>query len=356
MIKVKQSLKGKLNVGIKKVYPELEDLEITPTTEEQTFSHPDSYGYNEVKVNAIKLQEKTVDPTNEKQDITADKKYDGLSKVSINAIKSETLNVNPTEQEQRFNGIYSNVNVGKINTEEKTLNLDFNNKDTLEFEPSTGKYIKKATINKDDNLVAENIKAGVSIFGISGNNADTSDADATSNDIRMNKTAYVNNMKIVGTMEVSNHNAKTVDEITSASFTIANLIEEIDFSNIIRPKNVRDFRRAFYKATNLKKVIGLETKNVHDMDEMFYGCSSLITISEFDTSGLSSLTDTFTGCNNLSDESLNNILKMCTNAIWITTLYYKSLKIVGLSQEQAERCKALPNYQAFLDAGWTTGY
>lgn len=48
----------------------------------------------------------------------------------------------------------------------------------------------------DANLVAENIKAGVTIAGVVG--TFTADADATAADIVAGKTAYVNAIKITG--------------------------------------------------------------------------------------------------------------------------------------------------------------
>lgn len=56
------------------------------------------------------------------------------------------------------------------------------------------------------------------------------------------------------------------------------------------------------------------------------------------------------------NESLNNIMTMCINAVKITNSTYKKLSYIGLTQTQATRCKKLSNYQIFLDAGWSTGY
>ena len=54
------------------------------------------------------------------------------------------------------------------------------------------------TIKGDANLIAQNIKSGVSIFSVSG--TFTSDADATSGDIALGKTAYVKGEKVTGTL------------------------------------------------------------------------------------------------------------------------------------------------------------
>ena len=52
MIEVKNTLNGKLNASIIKEYPELEEITITPTLEEQKFK-PTQYGFSEVTVKAV---------------------------------------------------------------------------------------------------------------------------------------------------------------------------------------------------------------------------------------------------------------------------------------------------------------
>lgn len=69
---------------------------------------------------------------------------------------------------------------------------------------------------KEQKIIPENIKSGVQIFDIvgtyGGSGIDTSDADATANDILVNKTAYVNGEKITGTLPLfPNSRTFTVD-------------------------------------------------------------------------------------------------------------------------------------------------
>lgn len=91
------------------------------------------------------------------------------------------------------------------------------------------------------------------------------------------------------------------------------------------------------------------------MSQMFQNCGALVNLPIYDTSQTSGMYNAFSGCTSLSNESLNNILKMCID----TTGWYsgnKTLKQIGLTSTQATTCQGLSNYQAFLDAGWTTGY
>lgn len=75
-------------INAKKIFPTLENLEITPRAFEQKFNHPNSYGYNEITVKAMKinLQNKEVNPSTAEQIVIADKEYDGLNQVNVKAV------------------------------------------------------------------------------------------------------------------------------------------------------------------------------------------------------------------------------------------------------------------------------
>lgn len=108
-----------MDVGVKEIFPPIENLEVTPTKEQQVFTHENSYGYDNVTVNAIPdeyiipdgtlpitenttydvrryarvsasvhpapyLQDKEVTITeNGTQSITFDEGYDGLNSVEV---------------------------------------------------------------------------------------------------------------------------------------------------------------------------------------------------------------------------------------------------------------------------------
>ena len=111
----------------------------------------------------------------------------------------------------------------------------------------------------------------------------------------------------------------------------------------------------FHNCTSLTEIPQLNTSNVINMSAMFYMCTSLQTIPLLDTSKVTNMYSMFNRCKNLSNDTLNNILLMCTNSD-VTGVLDKTLKYIGLTEEQSNTCTTLSNYQAFLDAGWTTGY
>ena len=94
-----------MDISAQKVYPSLEDLEVTPSSVEQEFTHPDSYGYDHVVVKAV---------------------------------ASDDLDITPTTESQQYVGLYGKVDVGAV------------------------------TSSIDENIVSGNIKNGVSILGVNG--------------------------------------------------------------------------------------------------------------------------------------------------------------------------------------------
>ena len=125
-------------------------------------------------------------------------------------------------------------------------------------------------------------------------------------------------------------------------------ISELDTSSVTSMYGM------FHGCSSLTTIPKLNTSNVTSMYEMFYYCSNLTTIPILDTSKVTNMLAMFYDCTSLSDDSLNNIMQMCINATSYTDK--KTLHYIGLTQEQADKCKTLSNYSAFTSAGWTTGY
>ena len=145
-------------------------------------------------------------------------------------------------------------------------------------------------------------------------------------------------------------NTSNVTAMDSMFYGCTNLTE----IPLLDTSNVTSMASMFNRCTKLTTILQLDTSSVTRMDYMFQGCTNLTEIPLLDTSSVTTMNSMFSSCTSLSDESLNNILAMCTNATSYTN--FKKLLYIGLTSEQATKCTTLSNYQAFLDAGWTTGY
>ena len=92
------------------------------------------------------LQSKTVSPSESAQTVSPDSGYDGLSKVTVNAISSTYIGSDVTKK---------NAATYIPKTTDQSI--------------ASGQYLSGTqTIKGDANLVAGNIKSGVSIFGVTG--------------------------------------------------------------------------------------------------------------------------------------------------------------------------------------------
>ena len=123
---------------------------------------------------------------------------------------------------------------------------------------------------------------------------------------------------------------------------------------LLDTSNVVNMNGMFNGCKNLTAILLLDTSAVTNMNAMFYGCTSLTTIPQLDTSAVTNMNTMFYGCTSLSNDSLNNILAMLTNATAYTET--KTLKSISLSETQATTCTTLSNWTACEAAGWTTGY
>ena len=284
--------KKKINVkqNATKIYPKLENLTVVPSSEQQTFNHPNSYGYDEV---------------------------------IIEAVPSESLEVIPSTDSQEFNGMYNSVKV-----------------------------------SGDSNLIPENIKNGVDIFGVTGTGEIL--------DIEINNCSYL--FYYGARLDIMNEFIKLCKNISDMNnmFTRCTTLKELDLSSL-DTSNVTNMSQLFYYCSaltslnlsnfNTSKVTTLanmcyycsklstldlssfNTSNVTSMLGMFYNCYALtsLDLSNFDLTKTTTLTNMFYGCNNLETiilggttvESTKDTSNMFYNCLKLTKLVIKGDIVLG---------------------------
>lgn len=122
-----------LEAGLKKVGDSIRAKAGTS----ELLEFPDAMSAAVDAINASKPEQtKTVTPKASAQTVTPDSGYT-LSSVTVNAVPTQTKTATPSASSQNIT-------------------------------PDSGKFLSKVTVNGDSNLVAGNIKSGVSIFGVAG--------------------------------------------------------------------------------------------------------------------------------------------------------------------------------------------
>ena len=153
------------------------------------------------------------------------------------------------------------ITVGAVPTQTKTVTPSAT---TQEVKPSAGYFFSKVTVNGDSNLVAGNIKSGVSIFGVSGT---LEEGSGSGEQVEWSANE---NAIIEGTL--SNYTNYTAKTIKSSMFYYDPVLEKVNFL-ACETINGRAFQGCAALTTANFPVcteIGYET---------FYGCSSLTTAS-----------------------------------------------------------------------------
>lgn len=151
---------------------------------------------------------------------------------------------------------------------------------------------------------------------------------------------------------VSNYNANINASIDNSKPLLMNNIVEVP--NNLNTSTCTNGTYMFQNCYSLIAIPNIDTSNFIGATQMFQNCQSLTSMPVLDLSKVKAMTNIFQGCSSLSNESLNNIMQICINASEYTS--EKTLKKLGLTSTQATICQGLSNYQAFLSAGWTTGY
>ena len=375
----KQLIQGKINKTTEyiEVYPEIQSKTITPTKQIQTILPDENiYALSQVTVNPIpnnyiepqgqkeitengttdvsqyasanvnvptpapNLQNKSITITeNGTNTITADTGYDGLDEVEITTNVSGAKAYPPDWSEIGYDNTPENI-IDSFNYSKEIKNTWDNNVINLRNKFYNNKNLVYMPLVDTSKVTNMNGMFNSCTSLISVPLLDTSTVTDMGGMFR-SCTSLIN---------IAQLDTSTVTDMAGMFRGCSSLINipQLNTSNVTTTANM------FQDCIKLTVIPLLDTSKVTNIGYMFNSCTSLISVPLLDTNRVTYMNNMFSNCYNLSNESLNNILQMCINAISYTST--KTLSRIGISQTQASICTSLSNYQAFLDAGWTTGY
>lgn len=358
MNNIKESVKyiGDIQTATKKVLPELEDLNINPTTEIQQFKSQNYYGYDNVTCNAVNLQNKNVNPTLQSQTITADNDYVGLSEVIVNSPSLQSKEVNPTNQSQiitadeGYVGL-SQVTINAPSLQSKEVNPILQSQTITADEGYVG--LSQVTINQPtlqnkevtpttstQTITADNNYIGLSSVQV---NAVTSAID---NNIQASNIKNgVNILGVTGTYKGEKFVPSFLSFYYFRGDSLANEISKLDTSNIT------DMRSMFEYCEYVTELdlSSFDTSNVTSMQYLFYKNVRLqkVDLSSFDTRNVTTMFRLFRDCWGLQE------LKFGAN--WLTPDVTEDFSNIGGTWTNQETGVSYSGVNALIEAGKTAG-
>ena len=300
-ISSKKTLTGKINNAIEKVYPELEDITITPSNKEQHFKS-DKYGYGNITVESV--SEEYIIPTGDLE-INSNGTYDVKEKA--NAI------VNVPEPTGTID-IDAN---GTYNVKEK----EFANVNVPEKQLGTKVIDKNGIYNAtDDNL------DGYSSVDVQTSGADLNEYFETNYD----SGNYYEFIKRVP-------NNITISGTSCASMFY--YFQKLEEAPQLDTSNVTSMNYMFNYCQELKTIPKYNTSNVTDMSYMFGSCPKLQTIPQMDTSNVTNMSNIFSGCMLLEEIPVLNTSKV-TN---FSSAFSNCRKITAIPQLDTSNATTMSN-------------
>ena len=181
------------------------------------------------------------------------------------------------------------------------------NGETIDFEPQSRMeaYLKNC-INKTgtEGLPPPESRADALMYklaeSIKASYIDISDSTATAEDIRLGKTAYIADGKVIGTAERS---LKKLLDAKKRAYRLFDSFKNDSTDGFIEyadTSNVTDMSTMFYDCSSLTTVSAFDTSKVNNMDNMFCRCSSLTTVPLFNTSNVTDMDEMFNECSSLT--------------------------------------------------------
>lgn len=387
---------GRATVNVAGTTPIIESLNITPETEAQTFNPLEGVnGFAPVSVAAVtaaidsnisanniktgvsilgvsgnvvelKGETKTISPTTSQQTITpTTPTYNGLTSVTVNAVTSS---------------IDNNISAGNIKNGVTILGVTGNysgsgaNIDSLSITPTTSQQtitasggidgyspitVSAVTSSIDANIIAGNIKNGVTILGVTGNYTGGTDLSrdfmisngllkSDTNGHLMNFTgvtnidnsilrgAYENNVVITGTIDMSDLTTLSNGFACYHAFSNCIGITSVNLSSLTTVSASNACNAMFQGCTGITSININSLTTVSDStacSNMFQNCTGLtnINISSLTTiTGNNGCSFMFSGCKNLTSVVFNS-LSTITGSSCLAQMFSRCNNLTSLS-------------------------
>ena len=281
-ISAKESLKGRINNKEVQVYPELEDLEVTPSAEEQIFKS-DKYGYDEVVVNG----DDALKPENIKKDIEIFGVLglmDGIDTSDADATASDIA-------KGKTAYVKGKKVVGVVETNDNNAFLDGGVLEGFSY-TSTSNYTLNRALTKIDNLDVSTWESTAYLFYYCLNLVEVPELDTSNVTNMTNMFCECKKLKKIPKINTNNN--------TSFTGFASNCYELTEVSELNTSKATTT-AGMFNGCKSLTNVPLLDTSNVTAMNNMFKGCSVLQSIPQFNTSKVENFGSTFSNCKALTD-------------------------------------------------------
>lgn len=242
------------------------------------------------------------------------------------------------------------------NLESKEVTITTNTETTIE--PTTGKYAL------DKVVVTTNVASGDCVLDFS-KYTDNYNLDIKKAIVEITKVENIStnsNFKYFGafndlvnlrSLPASIHLPSNIERLSSTFKNCNNLLALPNMNT----ENILVFQQTFSACSTVRSIPNYDFSHATTLNATFQAMTNLTDVPVMTLTSLTSVTQNtvFDQCTNLSNTSLQNILK---SLLTLTSAYNggKTLKYWGLSSTQATTCTSFDEWTTLSANGWTTGY
>lgn len=319
------NIKGKVNSSTIRIYPELENIEIVPTLEDQVFKSK-KYGFEEIKLKGVDASiDEDIKPENIKEGaeiLGVAGSFKGIDTSDATAL-SEDILVGKTAyvNNQKIEGTmeeYDGSYEGNVSEEVKITDASY-----LFY------YGSRLDIIQDLLKICKNVTGTASMFYYASNlkTLDLSSLD-TSNVVKMNNMFhYCENLLNINFSNFNTKNAQTMYSM----FDYCKKLQELNLKSF-DTTNVTTMAYMFRECQNIidLDLSNFNTENVTQMEYMFYRLYKItsLNLNSFNTSKVKSMSNMFCQCSVLENLDLSNF--DASNVSDITYIFYSDNKLTNL--------------------------